>query len=321
MATGSILVRGTLALACLAGCNQIFGLDPAQQGPGDAGDATEPDGADAIDALDGPPAIDAVDALNPLCTTPGGSPNEDSDEWRDECDNCPHIYQPAGDQDDTDHDGVGDRCDPRPGRPDRLVIFHNFEDVSISYTPLSGDSNQGWSIGGDRLNITDGRAGVDYLARFPLNADTAAIATQITINAVPGGEVAPYHHSAGVWVNIDTASVTRQYPRGLVYELVDLVPQTLMARQFTRLADTSTGVPLGMNSGDDDEMWIPAPRVYQLLLSCDAVAGSCRGTTWYNNNVEATVYFEPLGFRLGAVGLSAHGASVTFDYVAIYTAQ
>jgi hypothetical protein len=106
-------VRAWLAIACLAGCNQLLGINGTEKQKPDA-------------AIDAPPPSD----------------DEDGDGIANEHDDCPGIYDPT--QVDSDGDGVGDLCDPHPGTPgDSLVMAEYFNGPTYSWTP---DLAANWRI-------------------------------------------------------------------------------------------------------------------------------------------------------------------------------
>ena len=72
----------------------------------------------------------------------------------------------AGGQDDADHDGIGDECDPNPGTPgDVLVRFDAFQVASDAlpsdWTDVTG-TDASWTVSGDAL-------------QYPGEDDSAAI--------------------------------------------------------------------------------------------------------------------------------------------------
>jgi hypothetical protein len=123
-----------VVLACVAGCNQVFGLEPTQS-TNELGDVDKDGVVDAKDNCptvandtqlndDGDPFGDACDACPHFESTT--THDEDGDAVGDECDVCPSIEDLHAD---TDGDGVGDECDQKPDNmasPDHRILFEPF---------------------------------------------------------------------------------------------------------------------------------------------------------------------------------------------------
>lgn len=109
------MTRGVLLLCALAGCQDVLGLKPVAGGDG------------SCDSLSGH--------------------DEDGDCVVDTLDTCPGIANP--DPADTDGDGIGDLCDPQPGKRDQLLKFYAFDkaDDLTHFQPLGGN----WFIQDDAL--------------------------------------------------------------------------------------------------------------------------------------------------------------------------
>src|SRR5262245_9859314 len=118
------------ALALVAACNAVYGLRETEL----IDSATAPD-------IDNDGVADATDNC-PLVANPSQH-DEDDDLIGDACDNCPIVSNP-GQADIGDGDGVGDDCDPHPGRSgDCLILFDTFVDPSMfsSHWRLTADSS------------------------------------------------------------------------------------------------------------------------------------------------------------------------------------
>jgi hypothetical protein len=124
------------ALALVAGCNQILGLDAPAGGGGD-GDARDHD----AHIIDGPAdrdgdGVNDPDDLCPDAFDPGQE-DEDGDRRGDRCDLCPHLAQ----QDDVDgeEDGIPDACDPFPAIAGGRLRWNGFH---------RGDELDDWGVTG-----------------------------------------------------------------------------------------------------------------------------------------------------------------------------
>src|SRR5688572_16802903 len=82
------------------------------------------------------------------------SPDADRDGVEDAADNCPDVANPQQ-HDTTDHDGVGDACDPRDHEPDRIVVFDGFESGAPSWrrTGTWGGDPVSSTAGADRAHM------------------------------------------------------------------------------------------------------------------------------------------------------------------------
>jgi hypothetical protein len=95
-------------------------------------------GCDDLFHLDSLPVCH--DSMNPALH------DEDCDGFADIADNCPGVVNL--DQADTDHDGVGDLCDPEPVKPgDRLAGFYPFVTADSIHWSLPAP----WQIHDDGL--------------------------------------------------------------------------------------------------------------------------------------------------------------------------
>jgi hypothetical protein len=149
---------GFVAIALLPGCNAVFDLDPTIVS--DSGADFDRDGIfDSMDNCRTVPNADQLnsdgDAFGDACdtcpnTTSASVHDEDGDLVGDACDVCPGIRDF---QDDVDHDGVGDLCDPdligdNPPATPRMhtrILFDGFETISPDWQT----SGVGWTVDAD----------------------------------------------------------------------------------------------------------------------------------------------------------------------------
>ena len=124
-----------LCAVALAGCNQVYGLDPTEPITDDR------DGDGLLDVIDNCPDIANPlqenlddDELGDICDPcpPGSNHNEDSDTLLDGCDNCPDAANE--DQANADGDELGDACDP-DARAQRRVRFDGFDLLTLHWIP------------------------------------------------------------------------------------------------------------------------------------------------------------------------------------------
>ena len=149
-------MRCAPALLLVAGCNQIFGLEPTTTAecPHDLdcdGIADELDNcpqaanADQQD-IDGDKLGDACDPCSWLADL---ASDDDGDTIASARDVCPAIGDPS--QADADADGVGDACDPSPSSPNTLVCFADFATAapSLAIWHVTGD----WQLTSSKLSV------------------------------------------------------------------------------------------------------------------------------------------------------------------------
>lgn len=122
-------MRGVQALLLvLAACDQVFGVSPPTGFDGSPSVDTDQDGT-----------FDDADNCRELANP--SQHDEDSDDFGDACDPCPHL---PGTDADTDGDGVGNGCDPNVDiGNERLAVFDAFE-LPRSY-PCASNSFEGFN--------------------------------------------------------------------------------------------------------------------------------------------------------------------------------
>jgi hypothetical protein len=112
---------GTVVLAALAACNQVYGLAPTDPSNDD------PDADGIRDLEDNCPSVANV-----------SQSDDDDDSLGDACDNCPLVENAR--QGDVDGDSVGDLCDPHPGDAgDCLVLYESFTSSFESVWTATGN--------------------------------------------------------------------------------------------------------------------------------------------------------------------------------------
>jgi len=292
-------IRVTLgaAVLALAACNQVFGLDPPGSGDDDAAGAI--DAAEAIDA--------APDAA--VC----GERDEDGDGIPDGCDNCPHVPNP--DQSDLgDGDKVGDACDPHRTEPgDRLIRFEGFAvmppDLRVA---ASGNGSPSFAVDGHNLVDNASAAGVDELARLPIDVTGLSELTVTTRFAITAYLVPAMGDSrtAGLWAAIDDSVDDRPtFPGGLVAEVG--VEVGIAHNEITQLHCTKSGLvargasPGGFGAGFEATITVQYGGGLRAAMS--TVSGSTADA------IELLCGAVP-----SDVGLRTHEVGAAFRYLVVY---
>jgi hypothetical protein len=175
-------MRRLALVVALAGCNQVFGVDPTRLLP----DANPDRDGDQV-ANDGD---NCVDVPNP------SQSDDDDDGIGDRCDNCPFVENAK--QFDGDGDGVGDTCDPHPlHSADCVFMVDTFDDPSafdahwhvvtnVATPPAPAAGEVRIEAGGDDAyfvmlprdgagNVLDGVYDVHALLRAPLTMGGAEV--------------------------------------------------------------------------------------------------------------------------------------------------
>jgi hypothetical protein len=131
----------------LAACNQAFGLERTR----------------IVDS--------SVDAYVDV--------DEDGDSIRNDIDNCPGIYNPL--QEDRDHDGVGDACDPHPDTPGDTIAATAFFNVGFDgWTP---DAVANWSVHDGAIYSTPPSDGTVVRVSMQLSAPRPTLEVGFTVVA------------------------------------------------------------------------------------------------------------------------------------------
>ena len=264
------MIRAALLLALLGGCQVILGLDQVGAGSGSG--------------TCGPQAHD-----------------EDGDGVPDCMDVCPGI---AGDQADSDHDGVGDMCDPQPGKQDMLVKFYAFDnpDDLAQFTPMGGH----WFVQDDAL----------------VNDETTSNMEDQLIEGTTRD--LPIAIEAGV--TVDTVEPTP--PMGI---------DSLIALEYTTTTgnEYSCNIRKATNAADTAQDWVQAYAVgstaeqplanpmfrarneYQIreVLTPDSLSCVVAGAAGDGGSVTEPTVKLPLS---ESVGVYTQNTGVHFQYLAIY---
>lgn len=206
--------RRSLLVVALAGCGFSAG-----NGDGDGGVDTAP----VIDAI---PPEDPDASLPPLLDDDGdgvlngvdncpkvANPDQrdhDADTKGDVCDHCPHL---AVTDTDSDGDGIGDACDPRPTMGgDVRRLWEGFYDPS-SISGWGGGGN--WSVANGKLRQTSTNANQTGSGP-PIAVAKAFVMTSFTVDALSGASSNPQIGvSSGVSGGLQRYSCTLQRAQSL----------------------------------------------------------------------------------------------------------
>lgn len=244
---------------------------------------------DASSDLDGDGIIDMLD-LCPAVADPAQD-NEDGDRFGDACDPCPPIAD--DDPPDRDADGVGDACDPDSSRAtDRIVRFDGFHHALDAWH-ATGE----WSVTGDGAVITAG-------------TDTASL----TMPTPPGQ------------VTIRAAFRVDELTGTLTYSAAGTIDQ---ASEHAGIACYAFRTPSGLNrlglirvsdalTLDADTMKVSPGERYVVTLTHDSGPYLCSGVHDANETTSTATY-SPAPAQ-PELGLVAHAASVTFDWILVVAA-
>jgi len=286
-----------LLLLVLAACS--FDA-PSSTTTGDGGGGGGDGGTDSLIA---PPADAAIDALDDLDDDDDGiadladncparanpdQANEDSDlDGGDVCDRCPHL---AAAQIDSDGDGIGNDCDPRPTLAgDQLVQFEGFNEPGAPPTGWTALSNGGtWSVSGGALRVTAGDTAAELVHAFASLGDHTVDA-RATILQQGSGIV-----SAAVLADVTTSPVHFY----LCATRTDQAEAELW--RYTNPNWTDFGAA-GGGGGTD----------LRLLLRSAPALQTCR-----INAAELTTGSAPSGGN--RIGVRARNMAVAFTSVAVY---
>jgi hypothetical protein len=275
---------GVIALTGL-GCHTVFGLEHLP-------------GSDA--------AIDASEDAVP-CVAPNQD-DEDNDGVFDACDNCPHVAQLPDERGDNDVDGVGNLCDPNPGKRDMQILFAGFQELPSGFETKGAGA---WTLGNGAVTFSGGVANGDYLASFGLAHREVTIDTAATLVAAPPlGTTGS--QSFGVYLDIDEGSPVPAFPIGLLFE--HAVTPTM---RFTHLVETYA---TNVSNSPGLASLFQVGATYRLRLACNSkTTPICKASSRYGAGTTIPLELAMAASRDGDVGIRVHGnITVAFAYVVIY---
>jgi len=260
-------------------------------------------GGSAGDAPIAPPADAAIDALDDLdddddgiadladnCPARGNpdQANEDSDlDGGDVCDPCPHL---AAIQIDTDGDGIGNDCDPRPTLSgDQLVQFEGFNEPGAPPTGWTTLANGGtWTVSGGALRVTAGDNPAELVHTFA-NPGDHTIDARATILQQGSGIV--------------TAAVLADVTTGPLHYYLCATRTDQGEAELWRYSDPNWTDFGAAGGGGGTEL--------RLLLRSAPALQTCR-----INTAELTTGSAPSGGN--RIGVRARNMAVAFTSVAVY---
>ncbi len=279
---------------CLTGCDLVFGL----RGRAD------PDAAIVDVTIDQP-----IDAAETGCMQdPSRTDDEDGDEFPNSCDNCPHVAQ--ADQLDSDNDGVGNACDPRPFAVDTIDYFDGFDSLPLGLDLLPANR---WKIENGRLVAFGVPYGTDALARLRHSVGDAQIITRLTLLVSDGDP-----ESAGVWARLGSlAGTPEQYPPGVLFEVLR---NTAGAVRRCQITETWQYARVAIECAQNAALF-QTGRAYTMSLDCvEGQEPECRGVIAYDTSeghTEIPIDWPEATRAMGPVGLRVYAVDAAFDYMVV----
>lgn len=274
-------------LLWLAGCNQVFGLDPVHLDPNSADDQ---DGDEALDAIDNCPAVANPDQLD-----------GDGDGLGDACDNCP-LVQNAGQQN-GDSDTIGDACDPHPQvAGDCAILIDRFVDPARFAS--------GWRVLADPGDTPDVQPMIGKVVLTPHPPYDLGIAAQglvgnhdvIVVGSMSSGGLAV--------AAVNLTALDSYYATGI--DATGSVPGATGVARKPATAPTMTFAPFVGEPNDTS---------FELRTGVVDVANiTITGRQTYGGDAIASINFSPLGYSLGpaSAGVIARKGPVDIHAVVIY---
>ena len=305
------MARAALPLLILAGCNQIFGLEPI--GAGDDGDVLrDGGGGDATDAspdanpddVDGDGVGNGID--NCVVTPNATQDDEDADGIGDRCDPCPDLVGSGGEN--VDGDGVGDDCDyDRVGRQ-CIAWFDGFERDSLEH--YRGGVTGHWVLDPTaRALVQDQASALNTMLVTNQDFDEPWVRTSGTVlgrGTVPIGE--PY--AVGLWLRADPPSVS--LPDGCIAALnqsdgAGEITGLYLRRVVNGIAGSLDGTQIGV------ELTGGAP----FAIASDDAAGTVEANATLGAVTASVAALEVCRNRVGGAGFRTHRLAVQFFYLMV----
>ncbi len=288
-----------VALATMAGCNLVFGLDPP------AGDDDGGGDVDADTRPDGPPGDRDSDGIGDFVDNCPADANtdqhdEDEDATGDVCDNCPHMAN-EGQSDAADGDGVGDICDPnrRPGG-DRLLLFEPFSTLGSRWTPALGT----WAPSSD--SVVGGQSGGTHLLASVDTYEHAQVVASVRFLAVQtAGQL-------GVYFALDRTNPSIPFGYLCLIQYTPLTSTTgdgrAQVNKFLAAGGATVLVDLGVPA-------LTLGDTYTIVANASADEQNC---VLALPNLTVPMRALDGEYRRGAVGIRARDATVAVDWLVIY---
>ncbi len=227
----------------------------------------------------------------------GGQYDEDSDGMGDDCDRCP-ISRPR-DTPDSDADMLDAPCDPNPSSDgDMLLLFDGFQTLDPRWT---GTTPSAWEIrGGELLVSLSSIPTQEFFKTSVVGKNSIAVEASFRVDKV---ESSASRHVVGVTASdprpAGVASMACYVTRASVGPGGDLVVvETNQSAMNQPTADAFNGANLYRAGG----------RVSASTAGCSVVT---------NDTAVGTVQTSITPDQLSQVSLTAHAATVRFQYVIV----
>ena len=292
------------AVATLGACTFDEGVqsDDDGMGSGSGLGSGSGSGSDSMQDSDGDTVADVADNCPSVNNT--DQRNHDSDDFGDACDMCPHVVDLGKD---TDGDGVGDGCDPRPTTPgDRIAFFEGFY-TDPSWTAVEGGA---WTLTLDGAMHQPSVASAFQLVRNDTpNLGKVFIDAKIRIYAVsPNNQM---RRATGVVMGYRDANH---------YMFCGLASATLSVQE----AEVQAGQVSTDFFGNPRYDYLPADFQDDMPGDWMIVQATTAPADWGNTHVDCVTHragvtghaaFTGDAGIEGDVGIRTNGADASFDYV------